>query len=145
MSNPPLPPHLPVLRQLQSHATPGGAPATATCLAPVSVAPGRSIPPVAYRPERPASLASASQHSPRCTVKGCVFPASSPGDSVCRYHELLRSPEAGLFESHQPTYSLSLQAPFGVPDHEPDDSRHKDRERWAAEREAFIFDEPTEP
>lgn len=76
-------------------------------------------------------------------MKGCAFPASAEGNSMCRYHELLYSPEAGLFASHQPTYLLSLQAPFGVPDDEPDDSRHKDRERWAAEREAFLLDEPS--
>ncbi len=63
---------------------------------------------------------------------------------MCQYHELLHSREATLFESHQPTYLLSLQAPFGVPDYEPDDSRHKDRERWAAEREEFLLDEPTQ-
>jgi hypothetical protein len=60
---------------------------------------------------------------------------------MCHYHELLHSSEAELFESHQPTHLLSLQAPFGIPDYEPDDSRHKDRERWAAEREAFLLDE----
>jgi hypothetical protein len=36
---------------------------------------------------------------------------------------------------------LSLQAPFGIPDEEPDDSRQQDRKRQAAEREAFILDE----
>jgi hypothetical protein len=36
---------------------------------------------------------------------------------------------------------LSLHAPFGIPDDEPDDSRHQDRKRRAAEREAFILDE----
>jgi hypothetical protein len=36
---------------------------------------------------------------------------------------------------------LSLQAPFGIPDEEPDDSRQQDRQRQAAEREAFLLDE----
>jgi hypothetical protein len=36
---------------------------------------------------------------------------------------------------------LSLQAPFGIPDEEPDDSRYEDRKRQAAEREAFLLDE----
>jgi len=36
---------------------------------------------------------------------------------------------------------LSLQAPFGIPDEEPDDSRQQDRKRQAAQREEFILDE----
>jgi hypothetical protein len=36
---------------------------------------------------------------------------------------------------------LSLHAPFGIPDNEPDDSRQQDRKRQAAEREAFILDD----
>jgi len=61
---------------------------------------------------------------------------------MCHYHELLHSPEASLFASHQPTHLMSLQAPFGIPDEEPDDTRHEDRKRQAAERAAFILDEP---
>jgi hypothetical protein len=61
---------------------------------------------------------------------------------MCRYHELLHSgAEAGLFESQQPTLLLTLQAPFGIPDYEPDDSRQQDRKRQAAEREEFLMDE----
>jgi hypothetical protein len=63
-----------------------------------------------------------------------------PGATVCHYHELQQS-EAEHFQSHQPSELLLLHAPFGVPDHEPDDSRHKDRKRQAAEREAFLLDE----
>jgi hypothetical protein len=36
---------------------------------------------------------------------------------------------------------LSLHAPFGIPDVEPDDSRQRDRKRQAAEREEFLMDE----
>jgi hypothetical protein len=61
---------------------------------------------------------------------------------LCHYHELLQS-EAELFQSHQPTLLLCRQAPFGLPEEEPDDSRQEDRKRLAAEREAFILDEPT--
>ena len=78
--------------------------------------------------------------SPRCSVKGCVFPAPPHGRSECHYHELLRT-EAELFQSHQPSHLLSLQAPFGIPEEAPDDSRQQDRKRQAAEREAFILDE----
>jgi len=61
---------------------------------------------------------------------------------MCRYHELLQSgAEAGLFESQQPTLLLLLQAPFGIPDYEPDDSRQQDRKRQATEREDFLMDE----
>jgi hypothetical protein len=49
-----------------------------------------------------------------------------------------------LFQSHQPSYLLTLQAPFGVPDFEPDDSRQQDRKRQAAEREMFLLDETGE-
>jgi len=49
--------------------------------------------------------------------------------------------EAELFGSHQPTLLLSLYAPFGIPDEEPDDSRQQDRKRQAAERVAFLLDE----
>jgi hypothetical protein len=61
---------------------------------------------------------------------------------MCQYHELLQSDaEAGLFASQQPTLLLSLYAPFGIPDYEPDDSRIQDRRRQAAEREEFLMDE----
>jgi len=78
--------------------------------------------------------------SPRCSVKGCVFPAPPQGRPECHYHELLRT-EAELFQSHQPSHLLSLQAPFIIPEEAPDDSRQQDRKRQAAEREAFILDE----
>lgn len=76
----------------------------------------------------------------RCSVKGCVFPLTQ-GRTECHYHELVRS-EALLFQSHQPSHLLSLKAPFGIPDQEIDDSRLQDRQRQAAERAAFILDEP---
>ena len=76
-------------------------------------------------------------------MKGCVFPAPFLGHTLCHYHELQESDaEAAHFQSHQPTLLLSLQAPFGIPDDEPDDSRQQDRKRQAAEREAFLLDEP---
>jgi hypothetical protein len=63
-----------------------------------------------------------------------------PGHPTCPYHERLQS-EGELFESYQPTYWLMLHAPFGIPDYEPDDSRHQDRRRQATERQAFLLDE----
>jgi hypothetical protein len=64
---------------------------------------------------------------------------------MCHYHELLQSDaHAELFESHQPTLLLSLYAPFGVPEEEPDDSRQQDRKRQAVEREAFLTGDSTD-
>jgi len=121
---------------------PCGALAAQPCLAPVSALPEASTLPAVPVPEKPASATLVPHQSPRCSVKGCVFPASSAGHPMCHYHELLESDEeAELFESHQPTLLLSLQAPFGIPDDEPDDSRQQDRKRQAAEREAFLLDE----
>ena len=78
-----------------------------------------------------------------CAVKGCVFPASAEGGAECHYHNLLRT-EAVLFQSHQPSHLLLLQAPLGLPEEEIDDSREQDRKRLAAEREEFVLDEPLE-
>jgi len=104
----------------------------------------------------PATTAPAARHSatpaaperaspPRCSVKGCVFPAISADLLACRQHALEQSDdEAEHFRSRQPTLLLALYAPFGVPDYEPDDSRRQDRHRQAAERESFLLEEPEE-
>ncbi len=109
-------------------------------LASVPAVPVPSTLPAVPLPERPASAAPAPRQPARCSVKGCVFPAPLQGHTQCHYHELLQS-EGELFQSHQPSHLLSLHAPFGIPDYEPDDSRQRDRERQAAEREAFLLDE----
>ena len=97
--------------------------------------------PFAGRRNAPAQ-ASAWWSSSRCSVRGCVFPAIA-GTLFCRYHHLLQSDaEAELFQSRQPSALLALYAPFGVADHDPDDSRHEDRKRQASERKDFILDEP---
>lgn len=93
-----------------------------------------------YTANSQTEKADSAPASEKCSVKGCVFPASLKGHSKCRYHQLLQS-EGQLFQSHQPSHLLALQAPFGVPDCEPDDSRYKDRTQLAAEREAFLMDE----
>jgi hypothetical protein len=94
-------------------------------------------------PKKPVSTAPVSEISSRCSVKGCVFPASREGHQKCHYHELQQS-EAALFQSHQPSLLLLLYAPYGIPNHESDDSRQKDRQQQAAAREAFILDEAAE-
>ena len=119
---------------------PCGPLATQPCLAPVPDPPRASTCLDVPQPKKPVSATPVPMQSPRCSVKGCVFPVPLPGATVCHYHELQQS-EAEHFQSHQPSELLLLHAPFGVPDHEPDDSRHKDRKRQAAEREAFLLDE----
>ncbi len=124
-------------------STPCGPLAVQPCLAPAPAVPPPSIPTAVPLPERPGSDAPAPRRSPRCSVKGCVFPAPIQGSTTCHYHELLQSDaEAPHFQSHQPSHLLSLYAPFGVPEAEPDDSRQQDRKRQDAEREAFLLDEP---
>jgi len=117
-----------------------GARAGHFCRVQLNVNPLPSDPTAGFLPEKPATPAPTPQISTRRSVKGCVFPASHKGGLECRLHELQQS-EAALFQSHQPSLLLLLHSPFGIPDHEPDDARQKDRERQAAEREAFILDE----
>ena len=124
----------------QSLSQPCGALAVQPCLAPVPSPPQPSTPLSASQSEKPATAPVSPLPVARCSVKGCVFPVSTPGHNQCHYHDLLQS-EAELFQSHQPSHLLALHAPFGIPDEEPDDSRQKDRKRQAAEREAFILDE----
>jgi len=125
--------------QLQT-AQPSGALATPRALAPSPVPSSESAPSAVPLPAQPAPVPPTPRPSPRCSVKGCVFPAPSAEQTKCRYHQLLQS-EGELFQSQQPTHLLALYAPFGIPDSEPDDSRFKDRERQAAEREEFLLDD----
>ncbi len=134
----PLPP--PVMSPPQPLSQPCGALAVQPCVAPIPGVPLAPTPCAAPQPKIPISAAPAPLPSARCSVKGCVFPTPSRGSAICHYHELLQS-EAELFQSHQPSHLLSLHAPFGIPDNEPDDSRQQDRKRQAAEREAFILDD----
>jgi len=107
---------------------------------PVPITSGSPIPPAVQN--TPVSAPPTPTPSARCSVKGCVFPAPLHAHPMCHYHELLQSDaEAEHFQSHQPTRLLSLRAPFGIPDEEPDDSRLRERRRQAAEREAFLLDE----
>ena len=123
----------------RSPSVPGGVLTAHTSVASVPALSEPSTLPVVSLPKKPAFAAPSPGQSARCSVKGCVFPAPFQGHPKCHYHELLQS-EGELFQSHQPTHLLSLQAPFGIPDYEPDDSRQRDRKRQAAEREAFLFD-----
>jgi hypothetical protein len=74
--------------------------------------------------------------SPRCSVKGCIFPATRGGGGQCLLHTLAEK-EPKHFLSLQPSVLLLDQAKFGVPDADYDDSRARDRRRLAALRERF--------
>ncbi|HZP01512.1 MAG TPA: hypothetical protein VFD30_14575 [Terriglobia bacterium] len=75
--------------------------------------------------------------SRRCREKGCVFPVASSETGRCLQHDRQIS-EPALFHSHQPSMLLLDRAKFGLPDHEPDDSRARDRRRFAMLREARL-------
>ena len=73
----------------------------------------------------------------RCREKGCVFPAARSESGRCLQHDRQYS-EPALFHSQQPSMLLLDQAKFGLPDSEPDDSRARDRRRFAVLREANL-------
>ncbi len=75
--------------------------------------------------------------TPRCSEKGCVFPASS-GSGRCSYH-MHQQEEPVLFCSHQPT-GLLLDPARMAPEKEYDGSRKRDRRRMAAIWEQFQSD-----
>jgi hypothetical protein len=58
-------------------------------------------------------------------------------------HHYRQIQEPILFASHQPTRAVVERGRFGIPEHEVDTSRLKDRRRLAALREAFLEDEST--
>ena len=77
--------------------------------------------------------------SGRCSEKGCVFPASSPGHGRCVYH-MHQQEEPVLFRSHQPTGLLLDPARIMPTEKEFDGSRKRDRRRMAALWERFQND-----
>jgi hypothetical protein len=77
--------------------------------------------------------------APRCSEKGCVFPASLDGSGKCVNHER-QSKEPNLFSSFQPTRLVLDRAKFGVPEAEVDTSRAQDRRKLADIRQAFLED-----
>lgn len=89
---------------------------------------------------KPACLLALKLSSWRCREKGCVFPAKPDGNGKCFYHRLQQL-EPNMFESLQPTVLMLEQVKFGLPEDEPDDSRVVDRNRQAAERAAFLWEE----
>lgn len=86
--------------------------------------------------DRPESTSFAS---PRCSEKGCVFPAASPRSAKCAYHER-QMEEPVLFSSLQPS-RLLLDPARGLPaDENYDEGRKRDRRRLARQWEEFLRD-----
>jgi hypothetical protein len=65
---------------------------------------------------------------PRCSVKGCIFPAQSGGGELCLIHHLTEK-EPKLFLSVQPSLMCLDRAKFGIAESEFDDARGRDRRR----------------
>ena len=65
---------------------------------------------------------------PRCSVKGCIFPAASAGGELCLIHHLTEQ-EPKLFLSVQPSMMCLDRAKYGIAESEYDDARARDRRR----------------
>ena len=78
-------------------------------------------------------------YMPRCTTRGCVFPASDLQTGRCHSHDLQES-EPALFESLQPILHVLAQAKFALAsqDCELEDERRLQRRLKAALRRAFL-------
>lgn len=74
---------------------------------------------------------------PRCSQKGCVFPAAPGGDGRCLYHNREQR-EPSLFSSYQPSRLLADQALFGPVALDIENARLRDRRRLAALRAASM-------
>jgi len=81
---------------------------------------------------------NAARGGPRCTEKGCVFPAARLDSGKCRQHER-QDQEPSVFTSQQPSMMMLDQAKFGPPDSdcEQREWRARDRRRQARQWQAF--------
>ena len=93
---------------------------------------GLCIPP-AKKPER----YSLSTPIPRCSEKGCVFPANQPESSKCRQHDR-QYREPALFRSHQPSMLLLDRAKFGVASEGEETPRPDDKRRLSKLWQSFL-------
>ena len=75
---------------------------------------------------------------PRCSVKGCIFPAAG-GGALCHIHDLTER-EPAHFLSVQPSTLCLDRAKYGIADPGFDDSRSRDRRRLAAWRDRLRDD-----
>lgn len=71
---------------------------------------------------------------PRCSVKGCIFPAAGGGGELCLIHDLAEK-EPAHFLSVQPSTLCLDRAKYGIAEPGFDDSRSRDRRRLAAWRD----------
>ncbi len=85
----------------------------------------------------PAGVRSGATPSPRCGIRGCIFPAAAGNPPRCAQHQREAS-EPEMFESQQPSRLNLARAKYGLPDTEPDDSRL--RARWQRERHRALED-----
>lgn len=65
---------------------------------------------------------------PRCSVKGCIFPAASAGGRLCLIHDLTEK-EPKHFLSVQPSTLCLERAKYGIAESDYDDARARDRRR----------------
>lgn len=77
--------------------------------------------------------------SPRCSEKGCVFPASLRGSGKCSYH-LHQQEEPALFRSHQPSGLLLDPARSMPTGRDESGGRKRDRRRMTDIWEQFQSD-----
>jgi hypothetical protein len=95
------------------------------------------------RAARQTGLWSTSLHAadfalgPRCSERGCIFPATGSGTGRCLLHDL-EEREPTHFLSCQPTLLILDLGKFGPPDPDADYSRARDRRRLATLREEFL-------
>lgn len=68
--------------------------------------------------------------SPRCKIKGCVFPASDLATGMCHSHDLEET-EPEFFQTFQPILYVLQQAKYGIPDQSFEDQRGERRLRVA--------------
>lgn len=89
------------------------------------------------RPPAETHLASPPDEAPRCSEKGCVFPAARYTMGMCLHHHRQRR-EPTLFHSLQPSMVLMDQAKWLIFDPERAESRWRHRNRLAEIREQFL-------
>jgi len=106
---------------------------------PVLPAQDPSTPPpkqVATAPACAAEPAVWDLTFPRCSIKGCIFPAASAHGTLCLFHELAEK-EPMHFLSVQPSTMCLDRAKYGIAETEYDNSRARDRRALALQLARF--------